>query len=239
MAAGKFLIDGTDSAQIYIDGAEQAILLIDGVETWRKPGITIPRVDAVGAAPPYAFTDAVIPPPLQFTVEPLIAGETIRLTRGDGSNVPPVTPGVFHITPVPTTDEVFEFHVSNQAGESLTRRYVFYRVTEPSWRNPSITRVREAGGLTITTLYRIQAEVFGHPKPSLSLIGDAWFNRAIGRVDLDRHLTGSTQPYSFSLDLSVSRPAGRAFNQTATIRATVTPSGRTSDEAWNIAIPGA
>ena len=81
--------------------------------------------------------------------------------------------------------------------------------------------------------------MFGHPKPTLTLTGDTWFTRAIGRVDLNRHLTGAGQPYNFSLDFSVSRQAGHAFNQTATVRAQADPSGRTADQTFNISIPGA
>ncbi len=230
--------DGQPVERVYIDGAAMALGFADGVEVFRAPGITVPRIDSLGVAPPYAFRDAVIPGSLQFAVAPLIAGETITCHRGDGSNVPPTSPGHFAITPVPDTTETFTFTLTNQGGETLTRRYTWHRVTVPSWRNPTITRVRESGGLTITTLYRIAAEVFGDPKPTLQLAGDSWFRRAIGRVDLNRHLTG-TGPYQFSLDLSVSRQAGHGFTQTATIRATVDPSGRTADETFAISIPGA
>ena len=138
-------VDGTAAHRLYLDGAEVALLYLDGNEVFRGPGINRPQIRSVGAAPPYAFADATIPPPLQFSVEPLIAGETITCHRGDGTNVVAQSPGVFHISPVPTTDESFTFTATNPGGETISYRYDWRRVTVPSWRNPSITPDQRSG----------------------------------------------------------------------------------------------
>lgn len=233
-------VDGSDVDHVFIDGIEQDLLFVDGVEVFRRPGLVLPRIDSIGAAPPYAFRDAVIPAPLQFTVLPLIGGETITCHRGDGSNVVAVSPGVFHISPVPTTDEDFLFTATNQAGESITRRYHWRRVTVPSWRGPTARRISQAPGVgTVSEVWELTAELFGHPQPNLSLTGDSYFTRAFARTNLNAHLSGTTQPYTFTLRVSFTRSAGHAWRQQATIRATEPLSRRTADAVFTIDIPGA
>ena len=234
-------VDGEAKARAFIDGRAQALAFLDGVEVFRAPGITVPEIQAVGFAPPFARAGVVAAQTLRITVEPKTAGTTITLHRGDGSNVPATTPGEFSVTPVPVADEEFRVTVVNQASETITRRKIFRGgVTDPVWTGPTARRVREAPGTgSVAEVWELTASLACHPKPTLELRGDSYYRRVFPHTDFGSHLSGSAGVYAFSLRVSFTRQAGHAWRQALTLRATNPLTSQHADAVFTIDIPGA
>lgn len=240
-------VGATGIARAYLGGTEIERIYLGNELAYQEAGAAYPQVTSLTAAPAHNPLGAAVAGELVISTTATPAGVTITCARGDGSNIPARTAGVFPIQPVPTADETFTVTAVNAVNEQSTRSITYRRTTDPSWGAWTWTRERQGvDGAELVDTYSLTAEITCHPQPQITLTGDSYFldRDILGGIDLNttRHLTAGPGVRGYTLTIttiSIRRTSGLAFDQTLTLRAVNPLTGAHADRSQRVHFGGA